>query len=124
MAEENGNRALVVEDDDSIRMMLARIVEHLDFEVDTARDGVEAIEKLDHDRYRLVLLDLMMPHIDGYEVLRHMHDHHLGVLGCTIVASAVPESEILKNFDVPVYRIRGKPFDVDALMADIRACHA
>src|SRR5688572_31232638 len=41
--------------------------------------------------YDLILLDLMMPRVDGYGVLKHMKDHHPDFLGCTIIASAVPE---------------------------------
>jgi DNA-binding response OmpR family regulator len=115
-------RALVVDDDDPIRAMLAKVVERQDLEVDTARDGVEAIERLDQDGYSVIVLDMMMPRVDGYGVLQHMQAHHPDKLGCTIIASAVPESEILKKFDMPVYRIHAKPFDMAKLIADIRAC--
>lgn len=115
-------RALVVDDDDSIRTMLAKIVERLDFDVDTARDGIEAMEMLDRKGYSVVVLDLMMPRADGYAVLRHMEEKHVDKLGCTIVASAVPEREILNRFHHPVYKIHAKPFDVSELMNDIRAC--
>src|SRR5687767_809719 len=104
-------RALVVDDDDPIRTMLAKVVERQNLTVDTARDGVEAIQRLDAGGYDLILLDLMMPRVDGYGVLKHMQDHHPDFLGCTIIASAVPESEILKRFEYPVFRIHAKPFD-------------
>jgi DNA-binding response OmpR family regulator len=113
----------VVDDDDPIRTMLAKVVERQNLDVDTARDGVEAIERLDDaDGYDVILLDLMMPRIDGYGVLKHLQEHHPEKLGCTIIASAVAESEILKTFNVPVYRIHAKPFDMTRLIADIRAC--
>ena len=116
-------RALVVDDDDPIRMMLAKIVERQNIRVDTARDGIEAIERLDRDHdYDLILLDLMMPRLDGYGVVKHIEKHHPERLACTIIASAVPESEILRKIDVPVYRIHAKPFDLARLIADIREC--
>jgi DNA-binding NtrC family response regulator len=116
-------RALVVDDDDPIRTMLAKVVERQDLDVDTARDGIEAIERLDqNDSYDVVVLDLMMPRVDGYGVLAHMQSHHPQVLACTIIASAVPESEILRNFRIPVYRIHAKPFDMRRLIDDIKAC--
>jgi hypothetical protein len=43
-------------------------------------------------------------------------------LSCTIIASAVPESEVLKRFDVPVYRVHSKPFDIQRLISDINHC--
>jgi len=120
---ENGRkRALVVDDDDPIRTMLAKVVERQNLDVDTARDGVEAIERIDEDGYSVIVLDMMMPRVDGYGVLKHMQANHPEKLGCTIIASAVPESEILKNFKVPVYRIHAKPFDMGRLLDDIREC--
>jgi DNA-binding response OmpR family regulator len=115
-------RALVVDDDDPIRTMLAKVVERQDLEVDTARDGLEAIERIDDDGYDVIVLDLMMPRVDGYGVLKHIQAHHPEMLACTIIASAAPESEILRNFNVPVYRIHAKPFDMGRLIDDIRAC--
>ena len=119
---EEKKRALVVDDDDPIRTMLAKVVERQDLSVDTARDGVEAIERIDRDGYSLIVLDLMMPRVDGYGVLQHIKAHHPDKLRCTIIASAVPESEILKRFNLPVFRIHAKPFDMARLIADIHEC--
>ena len=103
--------------------MLSKIVERQNLDVDTARDGVEAIERLDADGgYSVIVLDLMMPRVDGYGVLRHINAHHPEQLKCTIIASAVPESEILKRFNLPVFRIHPKPFDMTKLIEDIREC--
>jgi len=115
-------RALVVDDDDPIRTMLAKVVERQDLAVDTARDGVEAIDRIDENGYSLIVLDLMMPRVDGYGVLKHLQAHHPEKLRCTIIASAVPESEILKHFEMPVFRIHAKPFDMAKLIADIHEC--
>jgi DNA-binding response OmpR family regulator len=117
-------RALVVDDDEPIRTMLGKILQREQFSVDTARDGEEAITLLETDGYNLVLLDLMMPKVDGYAVLRYMEETHPGLLPCTIIASAVPESDILQNLRMPVYRIHAKPFDMQLLLADVRACAA
>jgi len=120
--EDHRPRALVVDDDDPIRAMLAKVIERQNLAVDTARDGEEAIQRLDHDGYSIILLDLMMPRVDGYGVLRYMREHHPEQLKCTIIASAVPESEILRRFEIPVYKIHPKPFDMAMLIEDIRRC--
>jgi DNA-binding response OmpR family regulator len=119
-----GVRALVVDDDDPIRALLATVVEHQGFDVDTARDGKEAIDRLDEDGYALVVLDLMMPRIDGYTVLRYIKESRPDLLRCTIIASAVPETEIRKRLPEPVYRIHVKPFDMQKLISDIQSCRA
>ena len=120
--DDEKKRVLVVDDDDPIRTMLAKVVERQNLSVDTARDGEEAIRAIDRDGYDVILLDLMMPKVDGYGVLKHLQAHHPAKLKCTIIASAVPESEILKQFGVPVYKIHAKPFDMARLIADIRLC--
>ena len=64
---------LVVEDDSSIRELIANILLLDDHEVDTARDGVEALYRLERRTYDLIISDLQMPHLDGpglYEALR------------------------------------------------------
>ena len=122
MSLDAPKRALVVDDDEPIRMMLAKVVERQNLAVDTARDGAEAIERLDRDGYSLIILDLMMPKVDGFAVLRYMQQHHPDKIRCTIIASAVPEGEILKKFDGGVFRIHAKPFDMSQLIEDIRKC--
>lgn len=102
--------------------MLAKVVQRQDLDVDTARDGAEAIDRVDEKQYDLIVLDLMMPRVDGYGVLKHLNEKHPDMLSCTIIASAVPESEILKRSDLPVFRIHAKPFDMTKLIADIRTC--
>ena len=115
-------KALVVEDDEPIRQMLTKVIQREDIAVDAAVDGVEAIECLDRDGYDVIVLDLMMPRIDGYGVLRHMQEHHPELLPCTIIASAVPETEILRKFGQPVFKIHAKPFDIRELLVDVRHC--
>jgi len=102
--------------------MLSRVVEHQGFDVETARDGAEAIERLDSDSYDVVLLDLMMPRIDGYGVLAWMRKMEPELLKCTIVATAVPESEVARTLFDKVYRVHQKPFNMVQLVADVRAC--
>jgi len=115
-------RALVVDDDAPIRMLLATLIAQQGYTVETAGDGEEAIRRLSDDGYELVLLDLMMPRVDGYTVLKHIRDSKPDLLRCTIIASAVPEREILKKVADPVYKIHIKPFDMSRLVSDIRSC--
>jgi len=113
-------KALVVDDDEPIRKLLTRVMESEQFTVDTARNGAEAISQLNDDGYGVVLLDLMMPEVDGFAVLRHMQEHFPEKLRRTIVATAAPESEVRKRLKEPVFRVHFKPFDVHALIEDVR----
>ena len=51
-----------------------------------------------------------------------MIDHHPTALSRTIIASAIPQSEIAKRFDKPVFGVHSKPFDIQRLIADVRRC--
>ncbi len=113
-------KALVVDDDEPIRTLLTRVMESERLTVDTARNGAEAISRLDADGYGVVLLDLMMPVVDGFAVLRHMQEHFPEKLRRTIVATAAPHSEVEKRIKQPVFRVHFKPFDVHALIEDVR----
>jgi len=115
-------RALIIDDDGPIRTMLSTIVRHQGFNVDTASGGKEAIESLDRDGYNVVLLDLMMPRVDGYAVLAHMRAHQPELLPRTILATAVPERDVERNLQDPIYMVHHKPFDMRQLIADVRHC--
>jgi CheY-like chemotaxis protein len=63
------HRLLVVDDDEDVRILVSRIFRDVGFEVDTAENGAEAIAKASAARFDLILLDLMMPQVDGWAVL-------------------------------------------------------
>lgn len=102
--------------------MLAAVVKQHGFVVETARDGHEAIAKLDKGTFDVILLDLMMPHVNGYDVLQHIRKNQPDLLRRTIVATAVPERELKRDLTVPVFKVHMKPFDVPQLLADIQRC--
>ena len=81
-------KILVVDDDDSIRLMVERVLRRANYEVDAARDGLEAIEKLSRNDYSAILLDLMMPRIDGFGVLDYLEEHRPELEPAVIVMSA------------------------------------
>lgn len=103
--------------------MLATLVAQQGFAVETARDGAEAIDRISSDGdYNLILLDIMMPRVDGYAVLQHMKQSQPQLLSRTIIASALPEVEIRTKVNHPVCNVHVKPFDLSRLIADIRKC--
>jgi CheY-like chemotaxis protein len=70
-----GKRVLVVDDEEDVQLLVSRILRDAGYQVDTAGEGGEAIEKLRAARPDLIILDLMMPGIDGWGVLEHLHGH-------------------------------------------------
>jgi DNA-binding response OmpR family regulator len=70
---------LVVDDDDSIRAMIAEVLAEEGFDVATARDGQEALTAIAAHRPKLVLLDLNIPVMSGWEVLTHLRTAQVAV---------------------------------------------
>jgi two-component system, OmpR family, response regulator len=67
-----GEHLLIVDDEENLRSMLAAALQHHGFEVSTAANGRQALEAIPKDRPDLVLLDVMMPDLDGFEVCRRL----------------------------------------------------
>ncbi len=114
-------RALVVDDDAGVRILVARIFARHGFGVDSARDGAEAIEKLLVHDYAVIALDLMMPRIDGFAVVKYLTEHRPEKLKNVIVMTAFGNSALAKVCP-PVVRFIEKPFDINALISQAAEC--
>lgn len=113
-------RILIVDDDDPIRMLLLTVLRKRGYRVDTARNGEEAIERARQCRYAVVLLDLMMPRMSGYEFLDQVEEWPEAIRPLVIVLTAGTEPRNL-NAKVVAGTIR-KPFDIELLVDTIGAC--
>ena len=113
--------ALVVDDDVAIRLLLTRILERRDFTVDTARDGAEAIHKVTAQPYAVILLDLMMPRVDGAGVMKFLAQYLPEQLSAVIVMTAFGATAADSIHPQPAHFLE-KPFDVRALIAEINEC--
>ena len=121
MSDDDSKRVLLVDDDDAIRTMVERVLRREDFQVDSARDGFEAIEMLAHNDYRAILLDLMMPRVDGLGVLRFLEENRPELSPAVIVMSANVPSAMDVAREGRVSRVLSKPFDLNELLGYLRA---
>jgi DNA-binding response OmpR family regulator len=121
--KQTKKKVLVVDDDDAIRSMVERVLRREHFDVESARDGFEAIEKLARNDYGTVLLDLMMPRVDGLGVLRFLETKEEAPLPRVIVMTANLQTASETANAQPVYRILPKPFDIHELVTHVRECH-
>lgn len=113
-------RLLVVDDDDAIRALLFTIFRRRGYKVDTARNGVEALERLGSCRYALIVLDLMMPLMSGYELLDRLSAIPSTERPLILVLTAGAEPRTLDP-NVVAGTMR-KPFDIELLLDTIHAC--
>ena len=80
-------RALIVEDDPGIRRLVEKILQRNGIEIDTAHDGQLALDKIRNGRYSVIVLDLMLPGANGYEIIDFIK--RSGTLTPVAVVSAV-----------------------------------
>ena len=113
-------RLLVVDDTEYNRDMLARRLTRRGFEVDAVEDGYAALEALDTTDYALVLLDVMMPGIDGYEVLERVRENHPPIELPIIMVTAKDESaDIVRALKLGANDYITKPIDFAVALARI-----
>jgi len=107
-------RVLVVDDEPAIRALVAKIVERAGLTVDTARDGADAIAQIESHPYSVVVVDLMMPNVDGYSLIEFVK-HRGGNKPAIIVVSAGDPASLRQLDGSVVHSIVRKPFDIDVL---------
>jgi DNA-binding response OmpR family regulator len=116
-------RILVVDDDPGIRRLLGTILTRSGFRFDEAENGEQAIEKLCSESWDAVLLDLMLPVVNGFEVLAFLKAAQIDMLPRVIVITAVSNSTLETLPDQHLLgRIVRKPFDLKELLAAVDAC--
>lgn len=113
-------RVLVAEDDQEIRTALERILSYEGYEVSVANDGAAALDVVSKQKPDLVVLDVMMPHIDGLDVCRRMRAK--GDKTPILMLTAREETkDRVAGLDAGADDYMAKPFELDELLARIRA---
>ncbi|HET8554317.1 MAG TPA: response regulator, partial [Rhodanobacteraceae bacterium] len=111
---------MVVDDSITMRKVTGRILERHEFEVMTAKDGMDALEKLQERVPDLMLLDIEMPRMDGYELATHMkNDSRLKDVPIIMITSRTGEKHRQRALDIGVDRYVGKPYQEADLVEQI-----
>lgn len=114
---------MLLADDNEATCTLMTALLQGDFVVHVARDGGEAIERLKTSQYSVILLDLLMPVVDGYAVLDFLRAERPDLLEQVLVVTAsLGAREMQRLGDYNVRRVIGKPFEVDVLYSAAREC--
>jgi DNA-binding response OmpR family regulator len=113
-------RVLIIEDDVAIRGMLTAALGREALAVDSASDGVAALEKLATATYAVIIVDLMMPRMDGYAFLEAFRNLALPVRPLIFVMTAYDDAALFKLDPMLVHGYLKKPFDVERVVALIR----
>jgi chemosensory pili system protein ChpA (sensor histidine kinase/response regulator) len=111
---------MVVDDSITMRKVTSRVLERNDMEVITAKDGLDAVEKLQDRVPDLVLLDIEMPRMDGYEFATYMrNDSRLRAVPIIMITSRTGEKHRQRAFEIGVDRYLGKPYQEADLLRNV-----
>lgn len=110
------NRILVVEDEQAIADMVKMCLSKNGYICEAVYDGITASEKIEEKRYDLVLLDIMMPGYDGYELLEFIKEFDIPVI---FVSARTSVSDRVKGLKLGAEDYISKPFDLDELLARV-----
>ncbi len=112
-------RILIVDDDDEIRELLEFDISHSGYFVDTASDGKEGLQKALNNSYDLILLDVMMPKMNGFDVCKNIRQAKLSIPILMLTAKGTINDKTI-GFDCGADDYLVKPFDVQEVLLRIR----
>ena len=115
---------LVVEDDPAIRRLVKMVLTREGYPVEVAADGVEAVLKLGVTDYDVIILDLMMPNLDGFSFVETLAANDPARLTKIIVTSAASPGVIKARMKGQPFDVLPKPFDIQVLTERVKACIA
>ena len=121
MPSEQYKRVLVADDDHEIRRILVTALSQRGLIVDEAEDGARAIELLQENAYSVLVLDLLMPGVDGFEVLETL-DEGTTPSPVVLVVSGAERSVIERVGARRIHGVVRKPFDIHDVASVIAAC--
>lgn len=112
-------KILVVDDEYLIRNVIKEYCQNEGYKVDEAENGEEAIDKVYDNDYDLIIMDIMMPDMDGYEASREIKD--IKDIPIIMLSARTEEEDKLNGFDIGIDDYITKPFSPKELMARIKA---
>jgi len=116
-------RILIADDDPAILQLVTTILKRADYEIDTAATGQEALEKIERTEYDAIVLDLMMPGVNGFEVLKRLPARFPRPKFVVIMSASSPDI-IARAVGANVFATLRKPFAIDEMLTTVRACIA
>ncbi len=112
-------RVLVVDDDATIRQMVAMVLNDEGYSVDQASNGAHALEAIDGDPPDVILLDMKMPGMDGWEFSRNYHERYEDCAPIIVFTAARDASR--RGADIGAAYYLSKPFDLDDLISMVES---
>lgn len=118
--KEGETKLLLVEDNMAVMKILSNKLEKDGYKIDYAHDGKQALDKLDNNTYDLVLTDLMLPFVNGLEIVNYIREKQKLTIPVIILTSVELEETVVEAFKIGVTDVLFKPFSPSELSARIK----
>lgn len=112
-------KLLIVDDEMHIRDLVQKYATFENYESETAENGLEAIEKVKHNEYDLVIMDIMMPELDGFSAVKEIRK--ISQVPVIMLSARSEEYDKLYGFDLGIDDYVTKPFSPKELMRRVNA---
>jgi len=113
---------MVVDDSITIRKVTTRFLERNNYNVVTAKDGVDAVQKLQDFTPELILLDIEMPRMDGFELATHIRNNErLKSVPIIMITSRTGDKHRQRAMDIGVQEYLGKPYNESELLGHVKS---
>ena len=121
-AAKERNTVMVVDDSITMRRVASKLLERNNYEVITAKDGVDALAQLQDVQPDVMLLDIEMPRMDGFELATHMqNEESFSRIPIIMITSRTGEKHRDRAFEIGVTNYMGKPYQEDELIKNIKS---
>ena len=113
------SRILIVDDEANIRDLIKKYAKFENYEVDEATNGMEAIEKVDNNQYDIIIMDVMMPELDGFSAIKEIRKKY--DIPTIVLSARGEEYDRLHGFDLGIDDYVVKPFSPKELLMRVSA---
>jgi len=110
------NKILIIDDEESIVSMLKLCLKKNGYLCDSAYTAAEASDLVEKNHYDLALLDIMLPDVDGFELIKYIHEYNVPVI---YVSAKISVTDKIKGLKLGAEDYIVKPFDIDELLARV-----
>src|SRR3972149_2089558 len=114
-------KVLIIEDHPDQRDLLAIVLQREGYQVVTAANGIEALEQLERESVQIILSDIMMPKMDGFELIKNIRSNPaLKAIYVILITARIQEGDRVRGLDLGADDYITKPFSFSELLARVR----
>jgi len=114
-------KLLLVEDDREIRTLITIVLRKEPLRILEAINGIETLERVTREKFDLIMLDVLLPGIDGFEVLRRIRTDSPNILTPVLILTSMTQGDdVLRGYSLGATRYMKKPFEPTELVAQVR----